>query len=85
MFQILFPFKAIQGKEVFSKFCDSVLAKTSKVRGLIADLNKNYKNCPTAQKYHYVNSTFLFLPLYSQQSKAPRVKDFQLPIIKLIR
>lgn len=45
---------------MFTKFCDSVLSKTSKVRGLVTDLTKHYKNCPTAQKYHYVNSTFLF-------------------------
>lgn len=41
-FGSFFFFEAIRAKTVLSKFCDSVLAKNSKIRGLIADLQKNY-------------------------------------------
>ena len=34
--------EAVRGKGILSKFCDSVLNKSGKLRSLIADLQKNY-------------------------------------------
>ena len=41
--------QAIRSKLVLSKFCDSVLAKSAKIRSLIGDLKKNYDD-PMATK-----------------------------------
>ena len=43
--------QATRAMDVFAKHVDSVLAKCAKVRGLIADLQKNYPECPTAKKF----------------------------------
>ncbi|CAL1167898.1 unnamed protein product [Cladocopium goreaui] len=34
--------EAIRGKSVLSKFCESILTKTAKIRSLVVDLKKNY-------------------------------------------
>lgn len=41
--------QAIRNKAVLSKFCDSVLTKSAKIRGLVADLQKHYED-PMATK-----------------------------------
>lgn len=40
----------MRAKDVFRKYCDSVLQKTAKVRSLATDLKKNYPTDETAQK-----------------------------------
>lgn len=57
--------KAIQGKEALSKFCESVLAKTAKIRGLIQDLKKNYRDCPMAKKPLSDNNFWFDRPAFS--------------------
>lgn len=44
-----FPAQAMRAKTVLSKYCDSVLNKSAKIRGLINDLGKNYVD-PMATK-----------------------------------
>lgn len=39
-------------KETLRKFCDSVLSKCAKLRGLMADLRKNYPDDNMAQRPH---------------------------------
>lgn len=41
--------KAIRNKAVLSKFCDSVLSKSNKIRSLVVDLQKHYDD-PMASK-----------------------------------
>ncbi|CAL1152385.1 unnamed protein product, partial [Cladocopium goreaui] len=49
--------QATRAKDVFGKHVESVLAKCAKVRGLMADLQKNFTDCPTAKKaVHQLNS-----------------------------
>ena len=36
--------QACRGKHVLTKFCDSVLTKSAKIRSLINDLRKNYED-----------------------------------------
>lgn len=40
----------MKSKEVFTKHCDSVLQKIGKLRGLEADLKKNYQKDDTVIK-----------------------------------
>lgn len=40
----MWPLQAIRAKSVLSKFCESVLTKSAKIRSLIADLTKNYED-----------------------------------------
>ena len=52
--------KALRSQDLFAKHTESVLSKTSKIRSLIADLQKNYNQDSTAMK-------LLVLILYSSQ------------------
>ena len=53
---------------MFGKHVESVLAKRAKVRGLMADLQKNFTDCPTAKKFLGLNqwsyhaTVFFFKP-----------------------
>ena len=54
------PWEAIRGKAVLTKFCDSVLQKSAKIRTLQADLRKNYPEDETAARSKsYMVSSFV--------------------------
>lgn len=42
--------EANRAKDVFTKYVDSVLAKSAKIRSLIGDLQRNYPTDVTAKK-----------------------------------
>ena len=44
LFQHLSILQAIRSKAVLSKYCESVLSKSAKIRGLVNDLQKNYED-----------------------------------------